>query len=157
MAQPLLFITLTLLPPSNSLGSDHAGIEELLDKYVEAVETLDKELAQSIWIQSDDVTFIQPRGHQKGWEQVWNNFYLGAMGNFSERELLLKNLSIHSLGEDSAWVEFYWDFNATFRKDGKKISTQGRETQVLKKEKDGWKIVHVHYSNMPVEGEREGF
>ena len=78
------------------------------------------------------------------------------MGNFKTRDLVLKNVNIRILSEDAAWSDFYWDFNATF-KDGTPIQTSGRETQVYKKEPDGWKIVHVHYSGMPVTGEREGF
>jgi ketosteroid isomerase-like protein len=58
---------------------------------------------------------------------------------------------------DTAWAEFYWDFVAKFRKDGSPLKTQGRETQVYRKDNQGWRIVHVHYSNMPVTGEREGF
>ena len=81
---------------------------------------------------------------------------MGAMGNFKTRDLVLKNITIRILSDNTAWSDFYWDFNATF-KDGRPIQTSGRETQVWKKETDGWKIVHVHYSGMPITGEREGF
>ena len=58
---------------------------------------------------------------------------------------------------DAAVAEFYWDFVAKFRKDGSPISTHGRETQVYRKTSDGWRLVHVHYSGMPVTTERRGF
>lgn len=58
---------------------------------------------------------------------------------------------------DSAWAEFYWDFNAKFRKDGSSITTHGRETQVYWKTQDGWRLVHVHYSGMPQTQQRSGF
>jgi len=47
-------------------------------------------------------------------------------------------------------AEFYWDFVAKLRKDGSPITTHGRETQVYRKMQDGWRLVHVHYSGMPV-------
>lgn len=158
MAMKCLCIFLfSVLLTSTTFGDEREELRKLVDKYADSVNRLDLTLATSIWSQSAEVTFIQPRGHQKGWDQVRNNFYLGAMNNFSQRDLKVENLSIQLLGDDSAWGEFYWEFNATFKKDGQKITSKGRETQVWKKESDGWKIVHVHYSNMPVTGEREGF
>lgn len=54
--------------------------------------------------------------------------------------------------------EFYWVFDAIFSGENpQEIQTKGREKQVVKKFGDEWKLVHVHYSNMPVTGEREGF
>jgi len=140
-----------------SWANQEDEIRKLVENYAKSVNTLDMDLAGSIWSQSEDVTFIQPRGHQKGWDHIKNHFYLGAMNNFSKRDLKVKNLSIRMLSDNSAWGEFYWEFNATFKKDGKPLQSKGRETQVWKKEKGSWKIVHVHYSSMPVTGEREGF
>jgi ketosteroid isomerase-like protein len=54
-------------------------------------------------------------------------------------------------------VEFYWDFVAKFRKDGSSITTHGRETQVYRRTPEGWRLVHVHYSGMPVTDQRQGF
>ncbi len=149
----LLLMIFSSLP---CFGGEEDKLRKLIDDYVLSVNQLDLELAASIWNQSEDISFIQPRGHQKGWEEVRKNFYLGAMSNFSERDLRVKNVSIRILDENTAWGDFYWDFNAKF-KDGKEISTEGRETQVWKKEQGAWRIVHVHYSGMPVTGEREGF
>jgi ketosteroid isomerase-like protein len=75
---------------------------------------------------------------------------------FSERKLTVKDLAIHSYGQ-SAWAEFYWDFSAKLRKDGSSVATHGRETQVYRKIDGAWRLVHVHYSGMPVTGERQGF
>ena len=153
----VLTLLISILAFTIAYGDDEDALRKLVDQYAASVKSLDMDLLKSIWIQSDEVTFIQPRGHQRGWEQIHKNFYLGAMANFSERDLQVKDLAIHRLDENSAWGEFYWEFNATFKKDGKEIKTQGRETQVWKKDKGTWQIVHVHYSGMPVTGEREGF
>lgn len=76
--------------------------------------------------------------------------YKRLMGDtFSERRLTPRNISVHVYG-DGAWAEFYWDFMAKFRKDGSLLTTHGRETQVYRRTADGWRLVHVHYSGVPV-------
>jgi hypothetical protein len=48
----------------------------------------DIKLASEIWCTSEEASFIHPRGHERGWEQVKRNFYEGTMGaRFSERKL----------------------------------------------------------------------
>jgi ketosteroid isomerase-like protein len=88
---------------------------------------------------------------------VRENFYVRTMREpFSDRRLTVRDVAVRVSG-DSAWAEFYWDFSATFRNDGKPLRTTGRESQVYRWTEDGWRIVHVHYSRMPVTGQREGF
>jgi ketosteroid isomerase-like protein len=77
-------------------------------------------------------------------------------GMFSERKLSTHDIAVQMLG-DCAIAEFYWDFVAKLRKDGSPLTTHGRETQVYRKTPDGWRLVHVHYSGMPVAAERQGF
>jgi len=77
--------------------------------------------------------------------------------NFTSRDLKSFDETIQIFG-DMAVVEFYWIFDAVFgREIPTPMQTRGRETQVMKKFGDTWKIVHVHYSGMPATGEREGF
>jgi ketosteroid isomerase-like protein len=134
------------------------AIKGQVAKYLRAVDDADTNLAAEVWATSPDVSFIHPRGHERGWEQLKTNFYEKTMGEpFSDRKLkVVGNVSVHVYG-DTAWVEFYWDFVATFKTDGTPLNTKGRETQVFYKVDGGWRLVHVHYSGMPVGGEREGF
>ena len=137
-------------------AAESENISRLIAKYAESIDTADTTLASQIWLNSTDVTFIHPLGHEHGWEQIKRNIYEGLMGsNFSERKLSPHDISVHVSG-DSAWSEFYWDFVAKFRKDGSIITTHGRETQVYHKEPDGWRLVHVHYSGMPVTEQQKG-
>ncbi len=117
----------------------------------------DTKLASEVWADSSDVSFIHPLGHEHGWEAVKTNVFEKLMGEtFSERSLKVKDLHVHAYG-DAAWAEFYWDFAAKFRKDGTAIETHGRETQIYRKMGGRWRLVHVHYSGMPVAPGREGF
>jgi ketosteroid isomerase-like protein len=104
-----------------------------------------------------EVSFIHPLGHEHGLEQIEQNVYKHLMGEtFSERKLSPHDITVHVHG-DSAWAEFYWDFAAKYRKNGSPVTTHGRDTQVYWKEQGRWRLVHVHYSGMPITQERGGF
>ncbi len=138
-------------------SADSAAIRGLIEKYAKSIDGADTALAAEVWLDSPDVSFIHPLGHEHGFEQIKQNVYTRLMGEtFSERKLTVHDVSIH-VHEDAAWAEFYWDFAAKFRKDGSALTTHGRETQLYQKEQGRWRLVHVHYSGMPVIGERQGF
>jgi Xaa-Pro aminopeptidase len=133
------------------------AIKNLIAKYAKSVDDADTALAAEVWLDSPDVSFIHPLGHEHGFEQIKQNVYKHLMGDtFSERKLSVHGVSVHVYG-DAAQAEFYWDFVAKFRKDGTPLTTHGRETQLYRKEQGRWRLVHVHYSAMPVTGERQGF
>jgi ketosteroid isomerase-like protein len=145
--------------PAEDAATKHASgqIAELVQKYAKSVNEADARLAAEVWDDSDDVTFIHPRGHEHGWKEVKANFYEKTMGAmFAERKLAVRDLSIHVQG-DFAWAEFYWDFEAKLKQGGMPLNSKGRETQVYRRIDQRWVIVHVHYSGMPVTGERRGF
>lgn len=132
-------------------------IKRIIGTYAKSIYEANTALASQIWWDSPDVSFIHPQGHEHGFEQIKQNVYKHLMGDtFSERKLTIHDISVH-VYEDAAWAEFYWDFVAKFRKDGSPVMTHGRETQVYRKAPDGWRLVHVHYSGMPVTEERKGF
>jgi len=132
-------------------------IRRLIGKYTTSIDKADTELASQVWLDSPDVTFIHPVGHEHGFEQIKQNVYRRLMGEtFSERKLTVHDVSVH-VYHDAAWAEFYWDFVAKFRKDGSLVTTHGRETQIYWKIERRWRLVHVHYSGMPVTEKGEGF
>lgn len=133
--------------------------EEVIDAYVRCLEgdDINIPLAREIWHTTNDATFIHPRGHERGWPEIERNFFIGTMRDrLSNRKLQVRDISIHEHG-DFAWAEFNWEFTATFRHDRTPLHTQGRETQIMRRIGQEWRIVHVHYSGMRVTGEREGF
>ena len=141
--------------------SDHGPvreeIESLIAKYRKSIDAADTNLASQIWWDSPEASFIHPLGHEHGFEQIKENVYRRLMGGmFSERKLSAHDIAVQVLG-DAAVAEFYWDFAAKLRKDGSPVTTHGRETQVYRRLPDGWRLVHVHYSGMPVASERQGF
>lgn len=103
--------------------------------------------AQAVWLADPGVSFIHPRGHERGWEQIKNNFYRRIMSEtFSRRDLRLVGAPAIRVCGDAALVEFDWRFTATRRKDGALRQSSGRESQVYVRTPKGWKLVHAHYS-----------
>ena len=142
-------------PAGAASKPDEAVIRSLISSYVKSIDAADTGLASTVWADTD-VSFIHPRGHERGWDAI-KAFYEQTMGQtFSERKLTVKDVAIHADGT-SAWAEFDWDFAAKLRTDGSPVATHGRETQVYRKVNGSWRLVHVHYSGMPVTGERQGF
>jgi ketosteroid isomerase-like protein len=152
----------TLTAQGAAVGDDEAKaqIRRDVDTYMQSITNADLKLAATIWLTTPDATFIEPLGHERGWDEIASVVYLKLMGDtFSKRSLRnVSDVSIHLYG-NAAVVEFDWDFVATLRSDGKtQIHTTGRESQMYVKFPDkGWRLVHVHYSGPPVSGPGKGF
>lgn len=140
---------------STQQQNDEAAIKTLLENYKASINQADTTLAKTFWLTTGQASFIHPRGHEKGWENIKKGIYEMFGSRFAQRDLKSFDETITQYG-DMAVLEFYWIFDATFA-DGAPIQTKGRETQVLKKTGGEWRLVHVHYSGMPATGEREGF
>jgi hypothetical protein len=87
-------------PPALT-GDDLAAeeIKAVIDANAKSIDEANIKLASEIWSTSEEASFIPPRGHERGWEQV-KNFYQGTMGAlFSERKLKVHN----------AVIRMYWN------------------------------------------------
>jgi ketosteroid isomerase-like protein len=138
-------------------NADADVILGLIARYAKSIDDADTALAAEFWSKSPDVSFIHPRGHERGWEEVKRNFYEKTMGAMlTDRKLTPKDVAVHVYG-DAAWAEFYWDFSAKLKEGGQPLKTRGRETQIFRKADGRWELVHVHYSGMPTTGRGQGF
>jgi ketosteroid isomerase-like protein len=136
---------------------DEQAIQHLIATYATSIDKADSEMADQIWSNAPEVSFIHPRGEAHGRAQIEADVYRNLMGGtFSERKLMPKDIAVQVYG-DTGWSEFHWEFVAKVRKDGSALHTQGRETQIYHKENGQWRIVHVHYSGSPVGGNLTGF
>lgn len=157
LASVILVVSLSASAQKSKEG-DLVKIKALIETYKTSINKADTTIGKKVFLTTNEVNFIHPRGHEKGWEGIKKGIY-GMFGSrFSKRDLKSSDEIITFISPDVAVLEFYWVFDATFS--GEKpmpMQSKGRETQVLKKAKDTWKIAHVHYSNMPVTGDRQGF
>jgi hypothetical protein len=132
-----------------------AEIRHQVENYMQSIDDADAALGATVWSPTPDATFIEPQGHERGWDQIASVVYDKLMGQtFSKRTMKnVSDVSVHLYG-DAAVVEFDWDFVATLRSDGKTlVHTTRRESQVyVNLAGKGWRLVHVHYSGPPVKG-----
>jgi ketosteroid isomerase-like protein len=135
--------------------AEQTAIRELIGKYKESINAADAALGAKLFSKSSEVSFIYPLGHERGWDAIEKGIYGMFANAFTKRDLKSSDEKINVYG-DTAWVEFYWVFDATL-KDNSPLQTKGRETQIWKKEANEWHIVHIHYSGMPVTTPRQGF
>ncbi len=119
----------------------------------------DPAIAEQVWAAAPGSSFIHPRGHESGWEQIKRNFYGKTMaGTFSKRALTLRGEPVITVYGDAAVAEFDWDFVATMKDGGGERHTTGRESQVYANMPgSGWRLVHVHYSGPPTTAKGKGF
>lgn len=128
-------------------------VEKELTRMVElyrqsVIHADDIRLAEQVWLTGAGVSFIHPRGHERGWEEIKNNFYRKTMSEtFSGRDLRLAGAPVVRLYGRTAVVEFDWEFTAARRKDGSIRQSSGRESHVYVKTPQGWKLVQAHYSS----------
>ena len=154
---PLFLALFAVLPALAGTDTNTDAIKQLIATYATSIDRADTTLADELFSDAPEVTFIHPLGEEHGRAQIEADVYQNLMGNtFSERKLTPKNITVHVYG-DTAWSEFEWDFVAKVRKDGSAFHSQGRETQVYHRENNQWRIVHVHYSGVPVVGNLKGF
>ena len=135
-------------------------IKKILGEYIKSIIECNYDLPRRIWTTHGSPTFIHPRGHEKGWNEIENNFYRKTMYEMFKNRLLkiTGEPEIRIYRDNTSVVEFYWDFVASFQDSGEEIHTTGRESQVLIKQDDGeWKIEHIHYSRPPATHKNEGF
>jgi ketosteroid isomerase-like protein len=127
-------------------AADINAIRELVQRYLEAVDTVDLSLLSQIWSHSSEASFIYPLGEEHGFDAIEQHVFENVMGGmFSARDLQARGVTVH-VNRKAAWSEFQWTFHATTRKDGSAVTTKGVETQIYRKEGGRWRLVHVHYS-----------
>ena len=117
-----------------------------MDAYIKTINDGDLELVGKIWSHDERASFIGPQGRFSGYEEVRDKLVMSFKNGFAKRNLRKDELIIVIEGK-SAWAEFTWTFDSV-GKDGTERTSRGRETQIFRKEKDGWKLMHIHYSGI---------
>lgn len=130
-------ITLTLMASSASAATPTAAqneatstvkqeITEGINRYLYSIDKADPTLGKQLFYVSPETSFIHPRGHERGWSQIAENFYGTTMGKtFSKRTLKLDAPpAIHVYG-NAAVAEFDWHFTAVRRDNAIKLCSSG--------------------------------
>ena len=149
----ILFVTLIALFAVSSATfarggseSERKAVEAIVDAYIKTINDGDLELVGKIWSHDERASFIGPQGRFSGYEEVRDKLVMSFKNGFAKRNLRKDELIIVIEGK-LAWAEFTWTFDSV-GKDGTERTSRGRETQIFRKENDGWKLMHIHYSGI---------
>ena len=161
----ILFFTVTMVinNPANSQTEqmknkflpDSVFFKSLVTLYTQSIEMADTTLASELWAHTAEISYINPEGIEYGWNGV-KNIYKILRDDFSTRKLSFFNLNFAHY-DNVSWLTFNCLFDATMKANNMPVQTKGRETQIWKKTNAGWRLVHVHFSGIPVAGQDKGF
>src|SRR5664280_3210740 len=126
---------------------DSLFFNSLVSLYVRSIDEADTTLASEVWSHTAEISFIGPTETEYGWNGV-KKIYQRFRDNFSARKLTFSNLN-YFYSDDISWLTYYWMFHATSGTNTP-AQSKGRETQIWRKINHEWRLVHVHYSGMPV-------
>ena len=141
----LIMMLLLLLPGIAALTQtgDKEAVKQALDNYKKAIEKLDTTGVVNLFVK-DSRVFEQAKDE-------------GTIGHYLEHHLgpELKEFKSFTFSDykvdvivtgDYAFSTETYIYIIILTKDGKEIKSQGVATSVLKKTKEGWKIVQTHSS-----------
>lgn len=157
IVQALTLTVAVVMGISNDVESQMVDttFQTLIRQYEQSIDKADTTLAKNFWSQRDEVSFINPRSTEYGWGGI-KNIYKMFADKFTDRKLHGFNEKV-ILYNNVAWLTFEWVFDARFKANNQAIQTKGRETQIWHRDDGFWKLVHVHYSGLPVNGDTQGF
>ena len=66
---------------------DIEAVKNVIEAYKKSINLADTTLAATFWLTTSEASFIHPKGHEKGWEEIKSGIY-GMFGSrFSKRDL----------------------------------------------------------------------
>lgn len=131
----------------NRPRGDAEAIRALVAREVTAINARDMRALSEIWSRDGQALLfdVAPPGRFQGWEQIqrqWSGFFDRA----SEIHLTVE--ALHTAAEGSLGYATY-DWTMTGRMGSYAIDDRGQATAIYRREKEGWKLVHAHFSPVP--------
>lgn len=127
--------------------SDADAIRALVAREVTAINARDMRALSEIWSRDGQALLfdVTPPGRFQGWEQIqrqWSGFFDRA----SEIHLTVE--ALNTAAEGTLGYATY-DWSMTGRIGSYAIDDRGQATAIYRREKEGWKLVHAHFSPSP--------
>jgi ketosteroid isomerase-like protein len=120
---------------------DKEQIKSVLIKQQDAWNRGDIEgYMQGYW-KSDSLLFTSGGNIQRGWKATYEKYKKSYDTKAKMGKLDFSKLEINLLSEESVWIFGYWELKR------EKDNPKGVFTLVLRKFKDGWKVIHDHTSS----------
>jgi hypothetical protein len=127
---------------------DINAIKQLVNDYKEAIHNQDEHFFKDLWTQEETNTLISIKNQYVGIDCIYQSFLIDKI-QASYKDIVLiadSEPQIHFIHEELAIVIFQYHTECIKRDTLEKYGIQGLETQVVKKVKGRWKLIHIHYS-----------
>src|SRR5262245_39880018 len=127
--------------------ADRDEVKGLVAREVAAVNARDMQALAQIWSQDDDILLfdVAPPGRFQGWPAIarsFNDFFQ----RLSDVTMGVQNLTV---SVDGSLAAATYDWTLAGKLDGKALADRGQATAVYRRGKDGWRLVHEHFSPAP--------
>ena len=132
-----------------SKQNDIQAIAEVVEGYCKAIHTGERADFDAIFCQSEEAALISIGKHFQGAESIYQDFIKNAIHVFYQSiDLIQEDLTVNFVSEDVAVAIFTYHTECIRAKTGEFYGIKGKETQVIRREGDAWKLFHVHYSKV---------
>jgi ketosteroid isomerase-like protein len=139
----MMFLLLATFTAAFAQNSDKEAVKKVLNNYKKAIEKLDTTGVVNLFVK-DSKVFEQAK--DEGTIGHYLEHHLGPeLKEFKSFTFSDYKVNVTIAGEYAFSTETYI-YTIILAKDGKEIKSQGVATSVLRKTKDGWKIVQTHSS-----------
>lgn len=139
----MMFLLLATFTAAFAQNSDKEAVKKVLNNYKKAIEKLDTTGVVNLFVK-DSKVFEQAK--DEGTIGHYLEHHLGPeLKEFKSFSFSDYKVDVTVAGEYAFSTETYI-YTIILAKDGKEIKSQGVATSVLRKTKDGWKIVQTHSS-----------
>lgn len=117
-------------------------VRKVLDDQVLAWNKGDLEGFMTGYWKSDELSFFSGNAKTKGWKATLDRYRTKYQGEKKEMgKLAFQEITVEFLGSEHALVKGRWQLTLS------KESPTGLFTLILRKQAEGWRIIHDHTSN----------
>ena len=127
--------------------ADTDAVRAAVDAEVAAINARDLDALGRVWSQADDILLydLTPPGHFHGWPAIAHT-YKDFFERVAEPKLTVEGLEVR-VGGDLATATYGWSMSGML--DGRALSDAGHATEIYRREKAGWRLLHAHVSTGP--------
>ena len=121
-------------------------VVEVVEKYIKSIHTQTKEDFDSVWSNQHNCSLISIKNVFTNRDEIFDHFY-GLLGQiYSTIDLVNDGITVNMVNDELAIVIFKYHTECIRQDTNEPFGIEGLETQVIIKENNVWKLLHVHYS-----------
>lgn len=127
--------------------NDIEQIEELIQRYKDSISTGNKENFYSVWSQIQHCSLISIDKYFEGIESIFKDFLQDTIHRiYNKIDLISEDIKINIVNNELAIIVFQYHTECIKSETLEEYGIKGIETQMIIKENNEWKILHIHYS-----------